>query len=67
MDKCVVCKTGEYKEVVYDENILVNPNGEYVKGYGHMPVYRMSSSGRVQCNNCRHIKGTKVIELSKEF
>jgi len=29
----------EFPEVVYYESVLVNPNGEYVVGYGHEPVF----------------------------
>lgn len=38
LDKDEVQCEHEFPTEIYYESVLVNPNGEYVQGYGHCPV-----------------------------
>jgi len=64
MYKCENCDTGEYKEVYEQIGELINPNGEYVKGYGRNPVIKMKNGAKIMvCQNCGHKKGEEIINI----
>jgi hypothetical protein len=66
--KCVSCEPGEYEKSFRDVAICINPNGEYVKGYGMMPVSKMIRIFDIEkCPKCGHIKGVPIIDTEGEI
>jgi len=62
-DICENCKTGQYKEVDESYFEAVNPNGEFVHGYGQTVVSIQKHRTIIQCPICGHKKGQKILNL----
>ena len=53
-NSCPHCNFNEWrKEPIFK---LINPNGEFVEGYGHDPVY-ITSGYKYICVNCGWLEG----------
>jgi len=57
---CINCKSIYFrKEPLFK---LINPHGEFVEGYGHMPV-SVQSGYQHRCNLCGFIVGGNPIKI----
>ncbi len=57
-DPCPHCGNNNWRDERIEKSILVNPNGEYVEGYGHMPVTKIVPVGwRYWCTACGWLEG----------
>ncbi|MFW5830787.1 MAG: hypothetical protein ACOCVA_00960 [Prolixibacteraceae bacterium] len=61
MKKCVQCQIGEYETTLQEQCCLLNHNNEFVKGYGHEPVFISKNIPIKKCNICGHIDGSKIL------
>jgi len=64
-EPCPHCTNNNWREIpVYTP---INPNGEYVEGYGHTTVLRQSNSNWI-CNACGWQEGGNpiIIKLGNE-
>lgn len=63
MEQCKACGQSTYAKVNEHIATHLNPNGEFVKGYGRAPVYKMSKGKEIMaCPNCGHKFGEELIE-----
>jgi hypothetical protein len=60
---CKNCKIGIYIECKEEYFEVVNPNGEFVQGYGSTLVTIQKYRNVIKCPRCGHKQGQKIIKL----